>query len=83
MMNTFFSNIATNEYVFSSIVTNLNVPEHHDCEDISGNISYLIVKAFVKYKKKLEKKMMTFFQFHLSFNNTSFNEGTFPSVFKL
>ena len=33
---------------FSNIVTNLSVPEYHDCEDISGNISDSILKAFVK-----------------------------------
>ena len=33
---------------FSNIVTNLSVPEYHDCEDISGNISDPILKAFVK-----------------------------------
>ena len=40
IMNTFSSNI----------VINLNVPEHHDCEGISGNVSDPILKAIVKYR---------------------------------
>ena len=40
IINTFFSNI----------VINLNVPECHDCEGISRNISDPILKAIVKYR---------------------------------
>ena len=36
---------------FSNIVINLNVPEYHGCEGISGNISDPILKAIVKYRK--------------------------------
>ena len=40
LINTFFSNI----------VTNLHVPNHHDYEGISRNISHPTLKAIVKYK---------------------------------
>ena len=40
IMNTFFSDITIN----------FNIPEYHDCEGISGNISDLILKAIVKYR---------------------------------
>ena len=39
-MNTFSSNIAINR----------NVPEYHDCEGVSKNISEPILKAIVKYR---------------------------------
>ena len=35
---------------FSNRVTNLNVPEYHDCDDIFGNTSDPILKVLVKYK---------------------------------
>ena len=41
---------------FSSIVINLNVPQYHDCESISGNISHPILTAIVKYKNHLSIK---------------------------
>ena len=40
IMNSFFCNI----------IINLNVPEYHDCEDISGNTSDPTLKAIVKYR---------------------------------
>ena len=40
IMNTFFFDITIN----------FNIPEYHDCENISGNISDPIVKAIVKYR---------------------------------
>ena len=40
IMNSFFCNI----------IINLNVPEYHDCEDISGNTSDATLKAIVKYR---------------------------------
>ena len=40
IMNTFLYNI----------MINVNVPEYHDCESISGNISDTILKAIVKYR---------------------------------
>lgn len=35
---------------FSNLVTNINVPEYHVYEWISGNISNPILRAIVKYR---------------------------------
>ena len=34
----------------SNTVINLSVPEYNECEDISGNISDLLLKGIVKYR---------------------------------
>ena len=52
IMNTFFSNI-------SNTVINLNVPEHHEYEGISRNISDPILKAITKYKNHPSIKAIT------------------------
>ena len=54
IMNTFFSNI-------SNTVINLNVPEHHEYEGISRNISDPILKAITKYKNHPSIKRLVFF----------------------
>ena len=40
---------------FSDIMINLNVPEYHGCEDISGKVFDQILKAIVKYRNHPSK----------------------------